>query len=51
MQQYKVIIVTDELQIEQTLNEQYAEGWRLNSVETEYTKFIIIFERIETNTL
>lgn len=46
MQQYKVIIVNDENQIEATLNEQYAEGWKLNSVETEYTKFIIIFERV-----
>lgn len=46
MPHYKVVIVHDENEIEPTLNEYYAQGWQLNSMETEYTKFIIIFEKM-----
>lgn len=44
---YKVLFVYDEIELEKTLNEQYQQGWKFNSLETEYTKYIVIFEKAE----
>lgn len=45
MLKYKVHFLTEEEHLESVLN-MYAEaGWKFNSLETEYTKYVVIFER------
>lgn len=44
MKQYKVVVVNDEKDLEEALNSYAQLGWSLHSVETEYTKYILIFE-------
>lgn len=42
---YKVIVMEDEYDLEEVLNHWAKEGWRFNSMESEYKTNIIIFER------
>lgn len=42
---YKVIIVDSEDKIEPLLNEMDKDGWEFNSLETEYTTYIVIFKK------
>jgi hypothetical protein len=42
---YKVIIMTNEDDLEEMLNKWAAEGWRFHSMESEYKTNIIIFEK------
>lgn len=47
--QYKVVVLERddaEHQLEFLLNSEYLNGWKFITIETEYTKFIVIFERI-----
>lgn len=45
MLQYKVVIMDDESDLEELLNKWAKEGWRFNSMESEYRTNIIIFEK------
>ena len=45
MMEYKVIIMENEYNLEDTLNEWAKQGWRFHSMESEYRTNIIIFER------
>lgn len=42
---YKVIEVSEESNLEEALNYWASLGWRLHTVETEYTTYVVIFER------
>lgn len=46
MKKFKVVAVNDEKDLEEALNKYAQLGWSLHSVETEYTKFILIFEAV-----
>ena len=49
MKLYKVVIVKehDEMSIEETLNHWTSQGWQFNTIDTEHTKQILIFEKDE----
>lgn len=46
MKEYVVVILLDESEIENKLNEMFIKGYELNTLETEYTKFILVFRKI-----